>query len=94
MISQADLKTRNDKQLLKLLSEEEIAGGRDMIRNTPGVNKLFSLPEEELRSMGAEKNAQKLVSRYKKELARNKQKKKKKGKTRITTKAHLPSNGA
>ena len=84
MLSQADLEKRNNKQFMKLLTEEEIVRGRNEILNTRGVDKIFHLPEDELRSMGAERNARKLVGLYKKELAKNKQAEVKKGKTQKT----------
>ncbi len=84
MLSQADLEKRNNKQFMKLLTEEEIVRGRNEILNTRGVDKIFNLPEDELRSMGAERNARKLVGLYKKELAKNKQAEVKKGKAQKT----------
>ena len=80
MLSQVDLEKRNNKQFMKLLTEEEIIRGRNEIFNTRGIDKILSLPEDELRSMGAEKNARKLVGMYKKELAKNKQAEVKKNK--------------
>ena len=80
MLSQVDLEKRNNKQFMKLLTEEEIIRGRNEIFNTRGIDKILSLPEDELRNMGAEKNARKLVGMYKKELAKNKQAEVKKNK--------------